>query len=114
MGATSWRYYTPHQPTLESALEALQAEVFARGDYVQPIGSIDDILLPTVRRLGRNPDSPDQRQQVEMELRVHRAVETGDMSGLSPAIRAFAEQIATGNPTSSRSSAVPEIEGSSQ
>jgi hypothetical protein len=30
---------------------------------------------------------------MEKELQVHRAVETGDMSGLSPAIRAFAMQI---------------------
>jgi hypothetical protein len=93
MGATSWRYYTAHQPAPEDALEALQADVFARGDYVQPINSIDDILLPTVRRLGRNPDSPEDQRQVEMELKVHRAVETGDMSELSPAIRAFAMQI---------------------
>jgi hypothetical protein len=93
VGATSWRYYTPHQPIPEAAFRALRAEVFARGEYVQPAESIDDLLLPTVRRLGQNPDSPEQRRQVEKELQVYRAVETGDMSDLSPAIRAFATQI---------------------
>ena len=93
MGATSWRYYTPHQHIPEAAFQALRADVFARGEYVQPAESIDDLLLPTVRRLGQNPDSPKQRRQVEKELQVYRAVETGDMSGLSPAIRTFATQI---------------------
>jgi hypothetical protein len=84
MGATSWRYYTPHRPLPEDALQALRALVFARGEYTQPAESIDDLLLPNVRRLGRNPASPEQRRQVEQELQVHRAIETGDMSGLSP------------------------------
>jgi hypothetical protein len=79
--------------------------VFARGEYVQPPGSIDDLLLPTVRRFGRNADSPEVRRQIEKEIQVHRAVETGDMSGLSPAIRNFATQMrglrqATGTPAS--------------
>jgi hypothetical protein len=93
VGATNWRCYAPHQEVPEAAFQALRAAVFARGEYVHPAESIDDLLLPTVRRLGRRPNSPEQRRQVEMELQVHRAVETGDMSGLSPAMRAFAMQI---------------------
>jgi hypothetical protein len=80
-------------PSGADAFQTVRAEVFARGEYVEPAESIDDLLLPTVRRLGQNPDSPEQRRQVEKELQVYRAVETGDMSGLSPAIRAFAMQI---------------------
>ena len=93
MGATSWRCYAPYQPVPQAAFQTLRAEVFARGEYVRPAESVDDLLLPTVRRFGRNPDSPEQRRQVEKELQVYRAVETGDMSGLSPAIRTFAMQI---------------------
>jgi len=48
--------------------------VFARGEDVEPAESIDDLLLPTVRRLGQKPDSPEQRRQVEKELQVYRAV----------------------------------------
>jgi hypothetical protein len=93
VGATSWRYYTPYLAIAEAALQALRANVFARGQYVQPAESIDELLLPTVRRLGQNPGSPAQRRQIEKELQVHRAIETGDMNGLSPAIRNFATQI---------------------
>jgi hypothetical protein len=93
VGATSWRYYAPYQPIPEAAFQALRAEVFARAGYVQPAESIDDLLLPTVRRLGQDPDSPEQQRQVKKELQVYGAVETGDMSGLSPAIRTFAMQI---------------------
>jgi hypothetical protein len=93
VGATIWRYYTPYQHLPEAAFQALRAEVFARGEYAGPAESIDDLLLPTVRRLGGQPASPAQLRQMEKELQVHRAVETGDMSGLSPAIRAFAMQI---------------------
>jgi len=93
VGATSWRYYTPYLAIAEAALQALRANVFARGQYVQPVESIDELLPPTVRRLGQNPSSPAQRRQIEKELQVHRAIETGDMNGLSPAIRNFATQI---------------------
>jgi hypothetical protein len=93
MGATTWCYYTPHHHVPAAAFRAVCAEVFARGDYVRPPESIDDLLPPTVRRLGQKPGSPEQQRQIEKELQVHRAVETGDMSGLSPALRAFAMQI---------------------
>jgi hypothetical protein len=93
MGATTWRYYTPYQPFAEVAFRELCADVFARGDYVQPAQSIDDLLLPTERRVGRKAASSDDMRQIERERVVFRAIETGDMRGLSPAIRNFAKQM---------------------
>lgn len=93
MGATAWRYYTPYQPFAEAAFRALRADVFARGDYLQPAQSIDDLLLPTQRRLGRTAASPEQQRQIERERQVFRAIETGDLSGVSPAIQKFASQV---------------------
>ena len=56
MGATSWRYDTPHHPDPAAALRALRADVFARGDYVDLTGSLADRLRETARRFGRDPD----------------------------------------------------------
>jgi len=93
MGATTWRYYTRYQPFAEVAFRELRADVFARGDYVQPPQSIDDLLLPTERRVGRHAASSDQKRQIERERVVFSAIESGDVRGLSPAIRNFAKQM---------------------
>src|SRR5262245_501755 len=89
MGATSWRSYTRYRPDPEAALQALRAEVFARGDYVDPTGSTGDVLRQTFRRTGLDPDAPDARRIIESTLRVERAVETGDTRGLPAGDRAF-------------------------
>lgn len=36
MSGTAWRYFVPYQPDYQAALEALRAETFARGAYLQP------------------------------------------------------------------------------
>lgn len=93
MGATSWRYFTSYQPDPEAALQALRAEVFARGEYVDPTGPMKDLLRQTARRFGQDPDSPEVQRQIENDLRVQRAVETGDLGGLSRADRALAKRL---------------------
>src|SRR5262245_27975609 len=93
MGATSWRYFTPHQSDAEAALQALRAAVFARGEYVDPTGPMEDLLRRTARRFGQDPDAPEVRRHIEHDLRVQRAVETGDLRGLPPGDRALARRI---------------------
>jgi hypothetical protein len=107
MGATSWRYYTPYQPIPEAALQALRAEVFARGEYVDPTGPLDDLLRRTARRFGQDPDSPEVRRQIENDLRVQGAVETGGTSGLSPGDRALARRVREFRRLASRFGAEP-------
>jgi hypothetical protein len=36
----------------------LRSEVFARGEYVDLTGSLEDKLRQTYRRFGEDPDSP--------------------------------------------------------
>jgi hypothetical protein len=93
VGATSWRYYTSYRPDPEEALQALRSEVFARGDYVDVTGPLADVLRQTARRFGLDPDSPEVRGQIENDLRMQRAVETGDMRALSRADRACAQRV---------------------
>ena len=33
MGATGWMYFTPYQPDIQAALDALRQQVFEKGDY---------------------------------------------------------------------------------
>ena len=93
MGATSWRYYTPYHPDTAAALRALRADVFARREYVDPTGPLDDRLRQTARRLGQDPDAAEVRQQIANSLRVQQAIDTGDTRGLSPGDRAFAWRV---------------------
>lgn len=93
MGATAWRYYTAYREDPEEALQALRAEVFARGEYVDLTGSIEDMLRQTYRRFGEDPDSPAVQARIAANLRLQRAVETGALSGLSREDRAFAKNV---------------------
>src|SRR5205807_4840068 len=78
VGATSWRYYTPYRPDPAEALQALRAAVFARGEYVDLTGPPADALRQLARRFGQDPDDPEVRQQIDHNLRVQQAIETGD------------------------------------
>ena len=93
MGATSWRSYTPYRPDPEKALQALRADVFVRGDYVDLTGPLKEMLRQTARRFGQDPDSPEVHAQIEHDLRVQRAVESGDVKGLSRADRALVQRL---------------------
>ncbi len=93
MGATSWRYYTPFQDDPEAALQALRADVFARGDYVDLTGSMEDKLRETYRRFGEDPNSLAVQARIDAALRLQRAVDTGDVSGLSSEDRSFARRM---------------------
>ena len=90
MGATGWNYFAAYQSDPKLALAELQNAVFWRREYTLPPQSVDDLLLPHARGFRGKPSSGEQSAQVQMELRVKRAIETGDYSGLSPAIRSFA------------------------
>jgi hypothetical protein len=93
MGATSWHYYTPYLPDPEAALQALRADVFARGDYVDLTGSTEDALRQMARRFGHDPNSPEASRMVEENLRLQRAIDTGDTAGLSREDRSFARRV---------------------
>ena len=80
MGATSWRYYTPHRASAEEALQHLRAEVFARGEYVDPSGGMEDQLRQMYRRIGEDPDSPEVHRRIEEALRLQGAIDTGDVN----------------------------------
>lgn len=89
MGATNWRYYTPYRPDPEDALQALRQEVFARGDYVNLTGSIENQLRETYRRFGEDPDSPAVQARINEALRLQHSIDTGDDTGLSRSERGF-------------------------
>jgi hypothetical protein len=93
VGATGWRYYTPYRPDPESALQTLRAAVFSRGDYVDLTGSPADALRQMAQRFGQDPDDPAMQQIIGDSLRIQRAIETGDMQGLSRADRAFVRRV---------------------
>jgi|HubBroStandDraft_1064217.scaffolds.fasta_scaffold06537_3 hypothetical protein len=51
MGASGWKYVVPYQEDLAAALDALQRQVFADGDYLSPAekgypepASVEDLL----------------------------------------------------------------------
>ncbi len=105
MGASSWRYYTPYRDDPEAALQELRQRVFAEGDYSMGFGG-----FTKVNGSGAFNDGPFRgmpagfdpvagvrsmaRQNPEM-ARLLRAVESGDMSGLSPEERQAAQQFRT-------------------
>jgi hypothetical protein len=93
MGATSWRYYTPHRADAEEALQRLRVDVFARGAYVDPTGGMEDQLKQMYRRFGEDPDSPAVRRRIDDALRLQGAIDTGDVSGLPAAERDFARRV---------------------
>lgn len=93
MGATSWHYFTPYGTDPEEALQRLRAEVFARGAYIDVTGPVEDALRRTFQRFGEDPDSPAVRARIEENLRLQRAVETGDMGVLSRADRSFVRRV---------------------
>jgi hypothetical protein len=69
MGATSWRYYTPYDPDAATALKRLRDDVFARGEYVDLTGSIEDQLRATMKRFGRDPDDASAQREIQRRLR---------------------------------------------
>lgn len=93
VGATNWRYYTPYRPDPEAALQELRADIFARGDYADPTGPLEATLRRTARRFGLDPNSPEVRSGIENDVRVQRAAQTGDLSGLSRADQALVRQL---------------------
>jgi len=93
VGATSWRYYTPYHPEPEAALQTLRAEVFARGEYVDPTGPLEETLRQTATRLGQDPDSPEVQAEIEKADRFQRAVQTGDTRGLGRAEQAMIKRV---------------------
>lgn len=93
MGATSWRYYTAHDPGPEAALQALRQEVFARGEYTDPTGPLENTLRRSARRFGQDADAPEFRAIVDGAVRIQQAIQTGDTRGLNRADRAFVQRV---------------------
>lgn len=93
MGATSWRYYTAYQPDAEAALQALRGEVFAREEYVDPTGPIEDLIRRTAQKFGHDPDSSEVRAEVDRSQQIARAIETGDSDGLARGDRSMVERV---------------------
>ena len=96
MGATSWRYYTPFDPDAATALRRLREDVFARGDYVDLTGQLDDQLRATMKRFGRDPDEAAAQREIQRSLQLQRALESGrraDLEGLDAEERAFVKRM---------------------
>jgi hypothetical protein len=96
MGATSWRYYTAYGQAPVSALQRLRNEVFARGEYVDLTGSMEDALRNTMKRFGRDPDDAESRRDIAQNLQMQRYVESGnkeDLRGLPQEDRSFARRM---------------------
>lgn len=93
MGATSWRYYAPYDPDPEAALQALRAEVFARGEYTDPTGPLDAVLKEKARMFGEDPEGPETRALIEEGKRLDKAIRTGDTRGLGRGERALVERV---------------------
>jgi hypothetical protein len=92
MGATSWYYFTPHRSDPEEALQRLRAETFSRGEYVDVTGPLENVLRRMAQRFGRDPDSPEVRSEIDLTLRIQRAIETGDIRGLSRGDRSLVQR----------------------
>jgi hypothetical protein len=96
MGATSWRYYTSYDPDPARALKRLRDEVFARGEFVDLTGSLEDQLRATMKRFGRDPDDAEARRDIQRNLQMQRAVDFGrkeDLEGLSAEERSFVRRM---------------------
>lgn len=96
MGATSWRYYTPYDPDATTALRRLRDDVFARGEYVDLTGALEDQLRATMKRFGRDPDEAAAQREIQRSLQLQRAVDSGrkaDLEGLDAEERAFARRM---------------------
>jgi hypothetical protein len=74
-------------------LQRLRADVFARGEYVDPCGGMGDRLRQMYRRFGEDPDSPAARRRIGDGRRLQRAIDTGDVSGLPSGERDVARRI---------------------
>jgi hypothetical protein len=97
MGASSWRYYTPHRPDPAVALQELRERVFARkefsmgfGGFARPDGPDDPV--PDM------PTGPDLIAAAAADIpgsegRVLRAALSGDFAGLTDHERESAEQM---------------------
>lgn len=107
MGATSWRYYTPYQSEPEAALQVLRAEMFARGEYVDPTGSMEDLLRWKATQFGLNPDEPEVRAERDQAVRMQRAIQTGDTEGMSRADRNLVQRLRAMGQLASQLGAVP-------
>jgi len=86
MGATSWHYFTRYQRDPEAALQRLRSEVFARGDYLDPSGSLETYVRKFYEQAGFGADSAECQAAVEEVLRDQRYLETGaeeDLRGAS-------------------------------
>lgn len=93
MGCTSWRYYVPYQADPGTALQELRLSVFARGEYVDPSGSIEDRVRQFALKTGEDPGSKEFRRSVQSAKNWQRAMETGEMQGLSASERAAVGRI---------------------
>lgn len=105
MGASSWRYYTPYRDDPEAALQELRQRVFAEGDYSMGFGGFTKVNGSGAFDGGAFPGIPAgfdplagvrsmARQNPEL-ARLMRAVESGDLSGLSREERQAAQQFRT-------------------
>ena len=96
MGATSWRYYTAYDRDPARALRRLRENVFARGEYTDLTGSLDDQLQATMKRFGPMADDPQVRRDMEGVRKMQRAIESGrteDLAGLSADERATVKRV---------------------
>ena len=87
MGTTSWRYYTAYHPDLETAFQRLRDEVFARGEYVDLTGSMEDALRNTMKRFGRDPEDAEAQRDIGQYLQMQRHIESGNKEDLRGAPR---------------------------
>ncbi|MBX9624443.1 MAG: hypothetical protein K2X82_11595 [Gemmataceae bacterium] len=97
MGASSWRYYTPHRPDPGVALQELRDRVFARKEFSMGFGGFaradgPDAPVPDV------PTGPDLFREAAATMsgsegRALRAALDGDFAGLTRREREAAEQM---------------------
>jgi hypothetical protein len=97
MGASSWFYFTPFQPDPNAALQALRADVFARGAYSDPRTVLATWENP-YRKIfelwkGREAQLRPEDVFLRLMLRLQGPIETGDYTGLSREDRRAAKRI---------------------
>ena len=100
MGASSWRYYTSHQPDPEEALQQLRRDVFARGEYSMGCGgftrvneSANTAMPATSTASGATNPFLRAAQMAGIDQRIVQAIVTGEVSGLNAQERQLVEQV---------------------
>lgn len=93
MGATAWFDWAPYHGDPEAALQARRAELFARGDFVDPAVQPGEYLARKLTNWGLPADEPLVRDSIDTANRLERAIRTGDVSGLPQAERGIVERL---------------------